>query len=580
MKTRWVMRETDADLSLMSKTLNIHEATARIMANRGIRSKNTALSFLFPLTEKMHDAMLMKDMEKALSRIAAAIPAEKITVYGDYDVDGIMSTAIITKLLRRLGANCDYYIPHRIDEGYGLNRGAAEKLAEEGTKLLITVDNGISAISEAELAGTLGMDVVIIDHHEPLFFYDNEKKVDILPPVTAIVDCKQTDCEYPFKDLCAAGLSFKLAEALCKYLDNPFTERDEFMVLAAVATLCDIVSLTDENRIIVTAGLTKLNADKNINPGLGSLITVRSFADKPIDTFAVGYIIGPCLNATGRLESAELAVELMLTNSGDRRLRLAHELVGLNEERKKLTVECVERVLSGVCDDLPKVLVLTDTLSHESVAGIVAGRIRDNTGRPTILLTAGDGAMKGSGRSVEAYNLFEALYAQKHLFTRFGGHAMAAGLTLPVENIDALRENLNLACALTAEDFIPSLYIDSELDPRDVTLALSDELSRLAPFGKGNEEPLFVSYGLHTENIRIVEAKNTIIFTFANAGKRLKGISFGLNDAYGRAVENAGVNKLGGFMMDAVYNVEKNIWNGVAEVQIRIRDFLIKPLNC
>ncbi|MDR0272476.1 MAG: DHH family phosphoesterase [Clostridiales bacterium] len=585
-ETRWVMRETDADLPLMSRVLRINEITANAMANRGIRSKNAAISFLAPTVERLRPAFQMKGMEEAIKKIAAALPEKKIIIYGDYDADGIMSTVILYKTLKKLGANCEYYIPHRIEEGYGLNIAAVEKLASGGGDLLITVDNGISAIEEIKTAAELGVQTIIIDHHEPGFEDSEEdrrtvptallKRTDILPSAVAIVDPKQSECEYPFKEMCAAGLVFRLAVSLCEFLQNPLTqtEHDELLVLAAVATLCDIVNLTDENRVIVTGGLAVLNANKLINPGLGSLITLRGYLEKPIDTFTVGFVIGPCLNATGRLESAALAVELLLapTDETPARLKLAQELIELNEARKNLTLQCVERALSETVDSekLPKVLVLTDFEAHESVAGIVAGRIRDATCRPTILLTQGNGAVKGSGRSVEGYNLFEALYRHRHLFNRFGGHKMAAGLTLPEENIGALRTALNNDCTLTDEDFHPILQIDRVLSPDEISLALSDELARLAPFGKGNAEPLFASYGLHAEKVRIINEKNTLIFTFVcKTGRRLKGIAFGLNENYAAIFADKNEN----ICFDAVYCIETNVWNNNAEVQIRIKDF-------
>lgn len=568
-ETRWAVRETDADLPLMSKVLNINEITACVMANRGIRSKNACLAFLSPSIERLRDPMQMKDMPKALERISAAVKnREKIIIYGDYDADGIMSTVILYKVLVRLAANCEYYIPHRVDEGYGLNFAAVEKLATLGVKLLITVDNGISAIDEIAAAAKLGLSTVIIDHHEPS---------EILPAAEAIVNPKQPECEYPFKEMCAAGITFKFAVALCDYMNFPLADaaRDELLALAAIATLCDIVELSDENRVIVNFGLAVLNANKLINPGLGSLITVRGYLDKPIDTFTVGFVIGPCLNATGRLKSAELAVQLLLASAEEpkKRLEISQELIELNEARKALTAECVERALVSLeGEKLPKVLVLTDMEAHESVAGIVAGRIRDATCRPTILLTQGDGALKGSGRSVEGYNLFEALYKHRHLLTRFGGHAMAAGLALPEENIETIRTALNQECTLTEDDFCPIIKIDRILPPEEINLALSDELARLAPFGKGNPEPLFASYGLFVEKVRVLNEKNTLIFTFATAtGRKFKGIAFGLNEAYAAAC----ANQTEGVTLDAVYNIETNIWINNAEVQIRIRDFRI-----
>jgi len=574
----WILRETDADLKLMSEVLQINEITACVMANRGIRRKNAALSFLAPSAERMHDKMRLKDMQKALERITTAITnREKIMIYGDFDADGITSTVILFKTLQKLNANCEYYIPHRVEEGYGLNKSAVEKIADSGVDLLITVDNGISAIEEIKIAAALGVDTVIIDHHEPGFLEGAEEKTDILPDAVAIIDPKQAECEYPFKEMCAAGLTFKLAAALCDYIEKPLTdtERDEILMLAAIATLCDIVELTDENRIIVTCGLAVLNANKLINPGLGSLITMRGYLEKPIDPFTVGFLIGPCLNATGRLKSASIAVELLLAqaNEQQKRMELAQELTELNEARKTITAQCVERAACAICGMSSKVLVLTDFEAHESIAGIVAGRIRDITNRPTILLTQGDNAAKGSGRSISGYNLFEALYKHRHLFTRFGGHAMAAGLTLPEENIEALRTALNQDCTLTEEDFIQILKIDRELSPEEITLVLSDELARLAPYGKGNHEPLFVSYGLFAENVRVLNEKNTLIFSFVTKNnRRLKGIAFGLNENYASVSDGKKEN----IILDAVYTIETNIWNGVASVQIRLKDFRVR----
>ena len=572
MKTyKWIIQETDADLKLMAKVLKISETTANVMANRGLRSKNAALSFLSPSLHTLHDTLRMKDAEAALIRISAAINSkEKIVVYGDYDADGIMSVAIMQKVLTRLGADISHYIPHRQDEGYGMNICAVQKLAADGTRLIIAVDNGIVAVEEIALAAELGIDTVIIDHHEP---------GDVLPNAVAIVDPKQHDCDYPFKEMCAAGLTYKIAAALCDFLGVSFDERDEMLVFASVATICDIVPLVGENRVIVNCGLAVLSANKLINPGLGSLITVRGYLGKPVDAFTVGYVVGPCLNATGRLESAELSIELLMAHDFARRMTLAHKLSDLNEQRKSLTSDCVHRVLEELdMDNLDKVLVIVDTEAHESVAGIVAGRVREITNRPTVLLTHGDGEMKGSGRSVPAFNLYEALSAHRELFTRFGGHAMAAGLTMPAENIPILREALNRDCRMTEEDFHSVMMIDRELGMAEVTLELSDELTRLAPFGKDNSEPLFITRGLLAENVRVLDEKHTLIFTFYSPyGGRVKGIAYGLNKVYAEHLAANGMTeqKRGGFSMDVVYNIEANVYNGVTSVQMRVRDFLI-----
>jgi len=562
-------RETDANLPLMSEVLQISQTTARLMANRGLRSKKTALAYLTPEMGRLRSPLLFAGISAAFERISVAISSnEKILVYGDFDADGITSTVILLKTLQKLGANCEYYIPHRVEEGYGLTADAVKKIANMGTKLLITVDNGISAVDEIAAANASGISTIIIDHHEP---------GEILPPATAIVDPKQPDCEFPFKEMCAAGIVFKFVAELCEFIGTPLTlrERDEFLMLAAIATLCDIVELTDENRIIVAAGLHVLNANKLINPGLGSLITMRGYLEKPLDAHAVGFVIGPCLNATGRLKTASLAVDLLLASADEReqRITLAQELIELNEARKNLTAQCENRAV--IPEPLPKVLVLTDFEAHESIAGILAGRIRDMVNRPVILLTQGDSAAKGSGRSVPGFNIFEALYNQRHLFTRFGGHAMAAGLTLPTENIEPLRTALNRECHLTDADFIPVTYVDCELNPEEISLALSDEIAGLAPFGKGNPEPLFVSRGLFAESVRILNEKNTLIFTLGlKNGTSLKGIAFGLNDRFATEFGECAEN----LAMDAIYTIETNVWNGNRSVQIRIKNFS-KPLR-
>ena len=567
---RWVLRETDADLPLMSQVLGISLQAARVMANRDIRSKNAALAFLHPSLDKLRPFSQMKDAHAALVRISYAIACgEKVTVYGDYDADGITSTAILYKVLKRLGANVSYYIPHRVKEGYGLNKNAITSLAYDGTKLIITVDSGISAIEEVALANSLGMDTVIIDHHE---------QGDELPKAVAIVDPKQRDCPYPFKGMCAGGLTYKLAGALCGHLGVPFEEQAEALVLAAIATICDIVPLKDENRILAKCGMAALNENKLINPGLGSLLTIRGYLEKPVDTFSVGFVIGPCINAAGRLDHAEKAVELLLSPVEEvgQRMALAHDLIALNDERKQLTADCVDRLLAGLPRDMDKVLVICDTDIHESIAGIVAGRIKEHTGRPTIVLTHGDGAMKGSGRSAACYNMFEALHANRALFERFGGHAMAAGLTILEENIPLLREALNRDCTLTDEDFCPVTDIDEALPLTDVTLPFANELATLAPFGSGNYEPLFLSRRVPVESVRVLNEKNTLIFTFRNdKGLRVKGIAFGLNEAYEKAVADAGVSAGGGFAMDVVYAIETNTFNGVTSVQMRVRDFMV-----
>jgi single-stranded-DNA-specific exonuclease len=570
----WQELTTDANLDLMAETLGISRVTAHVMATRGLRSKNAALAFLQPCISRLGNPLTMKDAPRAIACIKAAIEnGEDITVFGDYDADGIMSTVILIKTLHHLGITPSYYIPHRMDEGYGLNAKAVETLAEGGTQMLITVDNGIAAIEEITLANKLGISVVIIDHHEPGFTSD---KADILPPAAAIVDPKQADCPYPFKDMCAAGLVYKLCTALAAETGNPLTPalHDELLALAAIATLCDIVDLVGENRIIVAEGLRVLNENKLINPGLGSLLTLRGLLEKPIGTFEVGFVIGPCLNATGRLESADIAVDLLLDapQKTSDRLAAAYALLELNDSRKALTAECIERAMAQLPDPLPKILVLTDNEAHESVAGIVAGRVRDKTNRPTMVMTPSEesGQYKGSGRSIAPYDMFKAMYANRRLFTRFGGHAMAAGFTIPEGNIDALRVALNAECALTDTDFRPVISTDYNLQATEISPQLVHELARLAPFGKANPQPIFVTRGFRCASIRILDEKNTLIFQLSAGALRFKAIAFGLNEQF-----HAATKKTGGFTIDIAYILEENHWNGGVELQARIKDFLI-----
>ena len=582
---RWNLVETDANLSLMSQVLGIKEATASVMANRGIRSKNAAKAYLQAglagqknsQTNILDSRNGMKDARKAFDRIIKGIrQRERVMIYGDYDADGVMSTVILYKALKSCGADVYFYIPHREEEGYGLNLNAVRAIKEDDHDLLITCDNGISSLAEIAEAQNLGMDVIVIDHHEPGFVGEdtgltqgqNEghyKRHDVIPEALAVIDPKQAACPYPFKEMCAAGLSFRLMESFYQYIGRDFSHLyNELLALASIATICDIVDLLGENRAIVKQGLMVLNANKGLNGGLSKLIALKGYMEKPIDTFTVGFVLGPCINATGRLESAEMSVQLLLSNNEEEQTELARTLIGLNEERKAITNRCVDRALKKITALEDKVIVLVDEETHESIAGIVAGKIKETIHRPTIVLTRSTdtGILKGSGRSIEKYNLFEALYANRDLFLRFGGHAMAAGMTLEEEKVEELYARLNKACTLQDSDFQGIIQIDRELDPEEITLELAKELEWLAPFGKGNREPLFLTRNLSLTALRVINEKNTLIFTFGN----LKGIAFGLNDVFsGRAGDN----------MDLVHTVETNTFGGRTSVQIRIRDFKI-----
>lgn len=586
---RWMMKRTKVGTIQMCQEMGLQPATACALSHRGAGSREEAERFLHPRLEELCDPFLMKDMKKALKLVSKAIAEKKkIAVYGDYDVDGVMSTTILTRTIRRCGGEVVYYVPHRQKEGYGLNCEAVRKLAAEGVGLLFTCDNGIAAIQETKLAKELGMEVVVLDHHEPGFDEGREGSLrDILPPADAVVDPKQRLCNYPFRMLCAAGISYKFALCLLKVfaIADDVLEK-ELLCFAAVATVCDIVDLLEENRILVKAGLAEIQHTTNV--GLRVLLEETGLGDRQITEYHLGFVVGPCINATGRLESGRQAVELFCETDEEKAREIARRLKELNEERKDLTKEAVERICAQVEEDgslSRPVLVLYDHTIHESVAGIVAGRIKEKYYHPVILITDAEDGAKGSGRSIEGYHLFEALFGCRELFTRFGGHAMAAGLSLPHENIPLLRERLNAECRLTQEDMTPVLRLEKQLSFAEIHLDLARELRLLAPFGKENPSPLFASKNIWVKRLDLIgKEKNILKMTLmeAETGRYLTGISF---DGYERLLEllkrlypgqdcdtmiHSGYLS---FPMDIVYRVEINSYGGRDSVQLNIQDF-------
>jgi single-stranded-DNA-specific exonuclease len=589
--SNWFLKRTNADLKLMSKTLGISENLALILAHRGIRSKNAAIKFLRPEMKFLYNLRDMKDLEYACKLISETINAgEKIFVCGDYDADGIMSTVILVKTLLYFGADVQFSIPLRETEGYGLNIETVRRIHNENGKLIITCDNGISALSEIAEAKALGIKVVVIDHHEPGFTSDeDQKKTDLIPEADCVVDPKQQDCTYPFKEYCAAGLCFRFAEEFHYYREANFDYREEFLVLAAFATICDIVPLVEENRILVRAGLETLKSKREINNGLWHLMKAKGIQEKVIGVFDIGFVLGPCINASGRLSNAAEAVEMLLTDDPTIAEEYAQKLAELNEQRKDMTTKAVEVVMDELNGREPdKVMVLYDAEIHESIAGIVAGRIKESVNRPVIMLTRSSEFVKGSARSIDRYNIFEALYENRDLFIRFGGHAMAAGITMLPENVDLLRTRLNEGCSLSEDDFAPVVYIDRRLQPEYATYELTKELNLLAPFGKDNPEPLFGAKSLKPEQLRMIDEKETMIFTFASGDsyRRIKGICFGMNTAFKEQISSifdeydsdkifAGFLRSANFLMDVVYALELNEYNNNVSVQMRIKDFRI-----
>ena len=585
---RWLLKRTKVNTEMMAKELGIRQATATVLANRELYSRKEARDFLYGGEGAFGDPALMKDMLKGVSLIAQAVQkGQKIAVYGDYDVDGVMSTSILYQTILRCGGKAVFYVPHRQKEGYGLNLKAVEDLSAEGVDVLFTCDNGIAALQEVALAKEKGMTVVILDHHEPGFTGVGEERRDNLPKADAIIDLKQRDCPYPFKHMCAGGLSYKFARLLLQEFCIKDEELEKQLVsFAAIATICDIVDLLGENRAIVRMGLPEIQKTENV--GLRVLKEEAGLADKTVSDYHIGFIIGPCINATGRLESGRQAVELFCSRDEKDAREKAKNLVQLNEERKQLTEEAAMRadlILQKGEALKDRVLVLYDSVIHESIAGIVAGRIKDKYYHPTILITGSEEGAKGSGRSIEGYHLFEALFENRELFTRFGGHAMAAGLSLPVENIDILRKRLNEQCQLTEEQMIPVLRIEKSLSFAEIDLGLAKELKALAPFGKGNPAPLFGSKGICVDRLDLIgKEKNILRMTLSEpqSGTRFSAISF---DGFGQLcqmlkelypTEDCDKIIISGqlpSLLDIVYSVDINTYNGRSNVQLMLKDF-------
>lgn len=503
---KWRVYSKKADFDAIGSRFNIDPVTARIIRNRDVTDMENVDMYLNGTLDRLRDPMMMKDMDKAVSVIASSIRDNKhIRIIGDYDIDGICSIYILFKGLKICGADVDYEVPDRITDGYGINENLIKQAYEAGVEVIITCDNGIAAASQIDYANELGMTVVITDHHDvPYEETDNGRRY-IIPKAAAVVDPKQNDCRYPFKMLCGAGIAYKFIDCMVKEFQTGDSIMPELLQFAAIATVGDIVDLLDENRIIVKEGL-KLIA-KTGNYGLNALMAVTGVSRESINAYHIGFVLGPCLNASGRLDSAKRALKMLVTDDRAEAERHAGELKDLNEERKKLTSEAVDKAVdmvenSSLKDDKVLVIFLPDC--HESIAGIVAGRIREKYYKPVIVLTRGEQEAKGSARSIESYNMFEKLSECKDLFTRFGGHPMAAGLSLPEENIPEFRRRINEHCNLSEEDLTETVWIDVPMPLEYINEKLILELGGLEPFGKANPKPVFADKNISIRNIRAI----------------------------------------------------------------------------
>ena len=586
MEKKWLLRNTSKDVISLANKSGVSPVVAKILINRKFDNEIDIRKFMRASIDDLYDPFLMKDMEKAIDIIKLAIEnKEKIVVYGDYDADGVTSTVIMYKGLKRSGANVEYYVPDREHEGYGINSDRIRKLNDEGFKIVLTCDNGIAAIEQVKLAKELGLIVIITDHHE-LQFDENEsgERTFKLPLADAVINPKQKECNYPFKNLCGAGIAFKFVQALFikSGIDMKFV--NEFIEIAGIGTICDVVDLVDENRIIAKNALDMLTNTKNL--GLRCLKEMLSINDKEIKCYHVGFQIGPCINATGRLESASISVELLLCEEENRAKELAKTLFDLNKKRQEMTTENVEEVIELIHNSTfknDKVLVIYKDTIHESIAGIVAGRVRETFNVPTIILTKGKETPKGSARSIKEYNLFEELIKCKELLEKFGGHPMAAGLSIKEENIEKLRQKLNLICTLTDEDIKPKIRIDQRMPLGKISYEMINELEQLEPFGKGNSSPLLAEKNIPILKIDILgKTANTIKIKCVIPGlnKTIDGICFNrvdefiemLKEKYGEEHMNYLTNPRG-MKLDLIYSPQINEYNGRKSIQLKILEF-------
>lgn len=581
---QWLVMNKKADFKAIGEKFKIDQVTARILRNREIVEDEDIRTFLYGGIEDLHNPHLLKDGEKLVEILCQKIEKKKsIRIIGDYDIDGVMATYILMTALKRAGAVVSTQIPDRIYDGYGLNRKLIEKAKEDGIDTILTCDNGIAAIEEIAYAKELGMTVLVTDHHEIPFEDVEGQRIYKSSMADAIVNPHQKECGYPYKELCGAAVAWKVVCLLYESCGISLSEAEDLLENAAFATVGDIMSLTGENRIIVKEGLKRIHHTKNL--GMKALIAQCGLESTQIDAFHFGFVLGPCINASGRLDTAKRALELFFETDAVKAAQTANELVVLNQERKELTLEGVEKAIcfceeSGCEND--KVLVVYLPEVHESIAGIIAGRIREKYYKPVFVLTKTEDGVKGSGRSIEEYSMYEEMCKVQDLFTKFGGHPMAAGLSLPEENVDVFRKAINEICDLTESDLVPKVRIDVPMPMDYVTMDLVREFSILAPFGKKNTKPVFADKGVRIKRMWIMGKNRNVLrmSLVASSGMPVSGIYFGDVEAFTEYIEE----KFGKSELEAVFdgksnNVELSVvyypkinnFRGVEELQFEIQ---------
>lgn len=569
MNSKWMVYAKKADFKQIASEYGIDQVLARIIRNRDICGSKDIDMYLNGNLNDIHNPHSMKDADKFVDIITKKIEEHKpVRIIGDYDIDGICSIYILFCGLKAAGADVDYVVPHRINDGYGINEHLIDNAINEGIDTIVTCDNGIAAYNQVRYAKDNGITMIVTDHHDVPFEIKDDKKVYIVPLADAVINPKQADCDYPFKLLCGAGVAYKLISLLYDRLGFDKKELEDYIEFMAIATIGDIVDLIDENRIVVKYGLKHIAHTKNT--GLRALIEECQLDINNISSYHIGFVIGPCLNASGRLDTARQAIELMLCKDNEKAHNMAKELIALNNERKSMTEQETQKAIelvenTGLLKDRVLVIYLKDC--HESIAGIIAGRIKERYYRPTFVITNAEDGAKGSGRSIEGYNMYEEINKCKNVLTKYGGHPMAAGLSLAISDIDIFRKMLNDNAILTDEDLIPKMWIDVPMPVSYANIRLVNQLKLLEPFGKGNEKPVFADRNLYVKTASVIGKNKNVLRCQLETedGTYVPAVQFGINniDDIPRA----------GMRISIIYYPDINTFNGIMSLQIIIKEW-------
>ena len=567
---KWVVAAKKADFNLIGRQFHIDPVIARLIRNRDVVGEEKIKEYLLGTIDTIPSPWLMKDMKKAVDILEKKIQQQaKIRIIGDYDIDGVTSTYILLKGLTRIGANVDTYIPDRVADGYGIHEHLIDRAESDKIDTIVTCDNGIAASAEIQMAKEKGMTVIVTDHHEIPYREENGERRVILPPADAILNPKQYDCLYPNKNLCGAVVAFKYITALYERFDIQKKELEDYYELVAIATVGDVMDLQGENRILVKEGLRRLPNTKN--KGLQELIRANNLEDSKITAYHIGFVLGPCINASGRLDTAARSLALLNAPTKEEAAKLAGDLTALNQSRKALTEKGKEEAIQLIeTTELKndRVLVVYLPECHESLAGIIAGRLREKYHKPAFVLTKGEKCAKGSGRSIESYSMYDELVKCADLMVQFGGHPMAAGLSIEEENIEQFREQLNQNCTLTEEDLRPKIVIDVAMPISYITKELLEQISLLEPFGKGNVKPIFAQKGLRVLDSNIIgKNKNVVKLKLLDPqGAIIEGIYFGEADDFMNFIREKD-------SISVTYYPEINRFRGRESLQIIIQNY-------